>query len=163
MLLKIYAVLDDAEDKQVTSRLVKMWLDEMDDLAYDVEDILDEFATEALRRELNPEPSKSKVRKIIDACVGSNRRFFMSMLSKMEDIDTRLQRIVTEKNDLQLTENTGGRTKTTSSRALTTSVVNEGHVYGRDEDKKAIVKLLLSAESIDAQLSVIPILGMGGM
>jgi hypothetical protein len=62
MLLKIYAVLDDAEEKQVTSRLVKIWLDELEDLAYDVEDILDEFATEALRRELNPEPSKSKLR-----------------------------------------------------------------------------------------------------
>ena len=57
MLLKIHAVLDDAEEKQVTSRLVEMWLDELRDLAYDVEDILDEFATEALQRELNPEPS----------------------------------------------------------------------------------------------------------
>uniref|UniRef100_A0A2N9FU09 Uncharacterized protein n=1 Tax=Fagus sylvatica TaxID=28930 RepID=A0A2N9FU09_FAGSY len=131
------------------------------------DDILDEFATEALRRKLvNAEPSTSKVRKIIPACcVGFKSNVFLctNMRSKIKDIDTRLQRIVTEKNDLQLTENTGGRTKTTSSRALTTSVVNEGHVYGRDEDKKAIVKLLLSAESSDAQLSVIPILGMGGM
>ncbi|KAK1570564.1 hypothetical protein Q3G72_003823 [Acer saccharum] len=29
-----------------------MWLDDLRDLAYDVEDILDEFATEALRRKL---------------------------------------------------------------------------------------------------------------
>jgi hypothetical protein len=163
MLLKIHAVLDDAEEKQVTRRLVKMWLDELQDLAYDVEDILDEFATEALQRELNPEPSKSKVRKIFDACVGSNRSFVMSMQSKMEDIETRLQRIVTDKNDLELSENTGGRTRTTISRVPTTSLVNEGCTYGRDEDKKAIVKLLLSGESSDAQLSVIPILGMGGL
>jgi hypothetical protein len=167
MLLKIFAVLDDAEDKQVTSRLVKIWLDEMEDLAYDVEDILDEFATEALRRELNPEPSKSKVQKFIDSCVGSNRRFVMSMRSKMEDIDTRLQRIVTEKNVLELRENTRGRTRTTRSRVPTTSLVNEGHTYGRDEDKKAIVDLLLSGESSNTRLglcfSVIPILGMGGL
>uniref|UniRef100_A0A2N9FEU2 NB-ARC domain-containing protein n=1 Tax=Fagus sylvatica TaxID=28930 RepID=A0A2N9FEU2_FAGSY len=167
MLLKIYAVLDDAEDKQVTSRLVKIWLDEMEDLAYDVEDILDEFATEALRRELNPEPSKSKVQKFIDSCVGSNRCFVMSMRSKMEDIDTRLQRIVTEKNVLELRENTRGRTRTTRSRVPTTSLVNEGHTYGRDEDKKAIVDLLLSGESSNTRLglcfSMIPILGMGGL
>uniref|UniRef100_A0A2N9FFD4 Uncharacterized protein n=1 Tax=Fagus sylvatica TaxID=28930 RepID=A0A2N9FFD4_FAGSY len=108
-----------------------------------------------------------RLRKYIPACcVGFNPSSIMfdtNMRSKIKEIDTRLQEIVTWKNDLQLTENTGGRTKTTSSRALTTSVVNEGHVYGRDEDKKAIVKLLLSAESSDAQLSVIPILGMGGM
>uniref|UniRef100_A0A2N9HXT2 NB-ARC domain-containing protein n=1 Tax=Fagus sylvatica TaxID=28930 RepID=A0A2N9HXT2_FAGSY len=143
MLPMICAVLDDAEEKQVTSKFVKKWLDELEDLAYDADDILDEFATEALR------------------C--NSIMFDTNMRSKIKEIDTRLQEIVTWKNDLQLTENTGGRTKTTSSRALTTSVVNEGHIYGRDEDKKAIVKLLLSAESSDAQPSVIPILGMGGM
>uniref|UniRef100_A0A2N9GMR7 Disease resistance RPP13-like protein 1 n=1 Tax=Fagus sylvatica TaxID=28930 RepID=A0A2N9GMR7_FAGSY len=163
MLLKIHAVLDDAEEKQVTRRLVKMWLDELQDLAYDVEDILDEFATEALRRELNPEPSKNKLQKFFDGYVGSNRSFVMSMRSKMEDIETRLQRIVMDKNDLELSENTGGRTRTTISRVATTSLVNEGRTYGRDEDKKAIVKLLLSGESSDPQLSVIPILGMGGL
>jgi hypothetical protein len=168
MLPMICAVLDDAEEKQVTSKFVKKWLDELEDLAYDADDILDEFAAEALRCKLvNAEPSTSKLRKYIPACcVGFNPSSIMfdtNMRSKIKEIDTRLQEIVTWKNDLQLTENTGGRTKTTSSRALTTSVVNEGHIYGRDEDKKAIVKLLLSAESSDAQPSVIPILGMGGM
>ena len=61
-LPKIRAVLDDAEDKQMTSKFVKSWLD-------DVDDILDEFATEALRHKLNAEePSTSKVRKFIPAC-----------------------------------------------------------------------------------------------
>ncbi|XP_030965414.1 putative disease resistance RPP13-like protein 1 [Quercus lobata] len=162
-LMKIRAVLDDAEEKQMTNRLVKIWLDELEDLAYDVDDILDEFATEALGRKLNPEPSTSKVRKIVDACIGSNRSFATSMRSKIEEIDTRLQNIVTDKKDLELRENTGGTTRTTRSRLPTTSLVNEGRVYGREEDKKAIVKLLLSGESSDAQLSVIPILGMGGL
>ncbi|RVW92971.1 hypothetical protein CK203_032807 [Vitis vinifera] len=40
ILMKIYAVLHDAEEKQMTDPLVKMWLDELGDLAYDVEDIL---------------------------------------------------------------------------------------------------------------------------
>uniref|UniRef100_A0A2N9IY16 Rx N-terminal domain-containing protein n=1 Tax=Fagus sylvatica TaxID=28930 RepID=A0A2N9IY16_FAGSY len=104
MLLKIRAVLDDAEEKQVTSRLVKLWLDELEDLAYDADDILDEFSIEALRH------------------------------------------------------NTGGRTRATRSRVPTTCLVNESYTYGRDEDKTAIVKMLLSGESSHAQLSVIPIL-----
>ena len=41
--------------------------------------------------------------------------------------------------------------------------MNEHHTYGRDEDKKAIIKLLLSSEFSDAQLSVIAIVGMGGL
>ncbi|KAF3946919.1 hypothetical protein CMV_026870 [Castanea mollissima] len=162
-LMKIHAVLDDAEEKQMTNRLVKIWLGELEDLAYDVDDILDEFATEALGRELNPEP-KSKFLKIYDACVGSNRSFGTLMRSKIKEIDTRLQEIVTQKNNLELRENAGlGRTGATRPRVPTTSLVNEGDIHGREEDKKAIVELLLSGESSNAQLSVIPILGMGGM
>jgi len=70
---------------------------------------------------------------------------------------------VTEKNDLGLIENTGGRIRTTRSWVPTTSLVNEKQIYGRDKDKKAIVDLLLSRELSDAQLSVIPILGYGGI
>ncbi|KAM3684183.1 hypothetical protein ACJW31_11G024300 [Castanea mollissima] len=163
MLMKIHAVLDDAEEKWETSRLVNIWLDDLEDLAYDAEDILDEFTTEALQRELNPKPNKSKVRKIVDACVGSNRSFITLMRSKIANIDSRLQRIMKDKNDLELRENSGGKTTTTRSRVPTTSLVNERHTYGREEDKKAIIKLLLSSEFSDAQLSVIPIVGMGGL
>ncbi|KAK7840821.1 callose synthase 2 [Quercus suber] len=49
-LSKINAVLDDAEEKRETSRLGKILLDELEELAYDADDILDEFATEVLRR-----------------------------------------------------------------------------------------------------------------
>lgn len=43
-------MLSDAEEKQLTDKTVKMWLGDLQDLAYDVEDILDDFATEALAR-----------------------------------------------------------------------------------------------------------------
>ena len=166
-LLKIHAVLDDAEEKRETSRLVKIWLDELEELAYDTDDILDEFSTEVLRRKLNAEPSTSTVRKFIPACcVGLSPSSFMfdaNMRSKIADIDSRLQRIVTEKNDLDLRGSTGGRIGTERSREATTSLVNEHCTYGRDEDKKAIIKLLLRIESSDTQLSVIPIVGMGGL
>ena len=112
-LLKIHAVLDDAEEKRETSRLVKIWLDELEELAYDADDILDEFATEVLRRKLNAEPSTSKVRKFIPACcVGLSPSSFMfdaNMRSKIADIDSRLQRIATERNDLDLRGSTGGK------------------------------------------------------
>ncbi|KAG6625408.1 hypothetical protein CIPAW_16G094500 [Carya illinoinensis] len=52
-LLEIQKVLGDAHDKQYTNREVKKWLEDVEDLAYDVEDILDELATEAnLQRNL---------------------------------------------------------------------------------------------------------------
>ena len=39
ILLKIHAVLHDAEEKQMTNRFVQIWLAELRDLAYDVEDL----------------------------------------------------------------------------------------------------------------------------
>ena len=166
-LSKIHAVLDDAEEKRETSRLGKILLDELEELAYDADDILDEFATEVLRRKLNAEPSTSRVRKFIPACcMGFNPSSIMfdaNMRSKIAEIDSRLQRIVTEKNDLDLRGSTGGRTGTERSRVPTTSLVNEDNTYGRDEDKKTIIKLLMSSEFSRAKLSLIPIVGMGGL
>ncbi|XP_035541226.1 putative disease resistance RPP13-like protein 1 [Juglans regia] len=53
-LSTIQKVLDDAEEKELHAEgaAVKEWLDDLKDLAYDVEDILDEFTAEALRRKL---------------------------------------------------------------------------------------------------------------
>ncbi|CAL5368827.1 unnamed protein product [Camellia sinensis] len=48
-LEEIEAVLVDADEKRVTERGIKIWLEDLQDLAYDVDDILDEFSTEALR------------------------------------------------------------------------------------------------------------------
>ncbi|KAK7815625.1 hypothetical protein CFP56_001396 [Quercus suber] len=59
------------------------------------------------------------------------------MRSKIKDINTRLQEIVTQKNDLQLRDWVGGRTPPSRPKLPTTSLV-EGLVYGRKEDQKAI-------------------------
>ena len=49
-LLHIEAVLTDAEQKQVRNRSVMLWLDDLKSLAYDMEDVLDDFNTEANRQ-----------------------------------------------------------------------------------------------------------------
>ena len=47
-MLTIHAVLDDTEERQMTNKLVKVWLYEIRDLAYDVEDILDSLVLKLL-------------------------------------------------------------------------------------------------------------------
>ncbi|KAB1202769.1 Disease resistance protein RGA2 [Morella rubra] len=59
LLTTIKDVLDDAEDRQYTDKAVKKWLDDLRDLAYDVEDILGEFDTEASRNKLMRENQAS--------------------------------------------------------------------------------------------------------
>ncbi|KAL6327951.1 hypothetical protein AAG906_031295 [Vitis piasezkii] len=94
-LNKIHAVLEDAEEKQMENQVVKIWLDDLRDLAYDVEDILDELATEALGRKLMAEtqPSTSKFRSLIPSCCTSFTpsaiKFNVEMRSKIENITER--------------------------------------------------------------------------
>ena len=45
----IKAVLDDAEEKQWTNRSIKVWLQQLKDAAYVLDDILDECPTESLQ------------------------------------------------------------------------------------------------------------------
>ncbi|CAI9269525.1 unnamed protein product [Lactuca saligna] len=49
------AVLADANQKHITERAVQLWLNDLQDLAYDIDDIVDDLATEALRRSVNQE------------------------------------------------------------------------------------------------------------
>ncbi|XP_026430911.1 putative disease resistance protein RGA1 [Papaver somniferum] len=46
----IAAVTSDAENKQVNSASVRLWLRWLRDVAYDADDVLDEFSYEAMRR-----------------------------------------------------------------------------------------------------------------
>ncbi|KAL8521427.1 hypothetical protein ACS0TY_011809 [Phlomoides rotata] len=44
-LTTIQAVLEDAEEKQLESKPIRDWLRKLNDLAYEIDDVLDECAT----------------------------------------------------------------------------------------------------------------------
>jgi hypothetical protein len=168
-LKRIEAVLDDADEKQHTERAVKDWLDDLRDLAYDVDDILDEFATEDLRQKLTGgnQASPSKVRNLIPACctglTPSTVKVNMRLGSEIEKITARFNETVTQKDDLKLSKNVDRRSYRTKGTLAPTSVVTEAHVYGREKDKEAVLEFLLGEKRSDVQVSVIPIIGMGGV
>ncbi|XP_062175401.1 putative disease resistance RPP13-like protein 1 [Alnus glutinosa] len=168
-LKRIEAVLGDADEKQHTERAVKDWLDDLRDLAYDVDDILDEFATEDLRQKLTGgnQASPSKVRNLIPACctglTPSTVKVNMRLGSEIEKITARFNEMVTQKDDLKLSKNVDRRSYRTKETLAPTSVVTEAHVYGREKDKEAILEFLLGEKRSDVQVSVIPIIGMGGI
>nr|XP_048323126.1 putative disease resistance RPP13-like protein 1 isoform X2 [Ziziphus jujuba var. spinosa] len=91
-----------------------------------------------------------------------DRYFFNEQVeSKMREILDRLKFILDQKVHLGLKEGF----QTISPKGLpTTSSVEESGVYGRDDDKEAIIKLLLTTdESCGEKFSVIPIVGMAGI
>lgn len=164
-LLIIQAVLSDAEEKQITESTVKLWLEDLRDLAYDMDDLLDELATEALQRKLVATMTRAE-RALIPACLPisfnpSTLMFGARMKSKMEEIINRVKEIAARKIDLGLRENTGGRCYV-RGRLPTTSLVDESRVYGRGEEKRAILNRLLNDEASENEIGVIPIVGMPG-
>ncbi|KDP43604.1 hypothetical protein JCGZ_16891 [Jatropha curcas] len=157
-LESIYGVLEDAEEKQMVSKSVKMWVSQLRNLAYDLEDILDEFDFEARRSKLKAKPvtGSSRVRKLF-----VNRRAIKvseEMISKIKGISSRLEEITSRRNQLDLSERTG----TLRERIPTTCLVNNAEIYGRERDKKAILELL-NSESSDRRVALITIVGLGGV
>ncbi|KAD6452969.1 hypothetical protein E3N88_07674 [Mikania micrantha] len=51
-LSQIQCVLTDASEKETTNQSVKQWLHDLQHLAYDIDDVLDDLATDAMHREL---------------------------------------------------------------------------------------------------------------
>ncbi|XP_058222895.1 putative disease resistance RPP13-like protein 1 [Rhododendron vialii] len=171
MLGEIDAVLADAEEKQMKTeqRGIKLWLEDLEDLAYDLDDILDEFSTEALRQHVLKESraSTSKVRALIPTCC---TRFDPSTLvsdfrmrSKMDEMTKRLKDLFDRRTGLDLQIVDAGHSSRSPQIPPTSSLMHETRLYGRDGDQKAIIELLLRDQSNDVKVGVVPIVGMGGV
>ncbi|XVF83163.1 hypothetical protein PTKIN_Ptkin16aG0111600 [Pterospermum kingtungense] len=159
VLMSVKAVLDDAEEKQITNRNVKDWVAELKDAVYDAEDLLDEIAFEALRRRLEAEDNSSSTK--VSRLISSLNPFNRKMDSKLRDILERLESLVTQKDTLGLKEDSSRQKAVQRSPA--TSLVDESGVYGRDDEKEEIMKLLHPENPTQHQIDVIPIVGMGGV
>ncbi|CAL5381683.1 unnamed protein product [Camellia sinensis] len=173
-LSPIQALLTDAEDKQLTNRAVNLWLDDLQDLAYDLDDLVDDFFTEALRRKLmseQPQASSSKEWNFIPTCCSNLRpssvMFNFEMRSKNEEINTRLRNSFEQGSKLYLVKIIGTTptpTTKTWQRPESTSLIDEPHIYGREHDQSKIIELLVRGdESSHSNVAVIPIVGMGGI
>ncbi|RZC18963.1 putative disease resistance RPP13-like protein 1 [Glycine soja] len=140
------AVLDDAEKKQITNTNVKHWLDDLKDAVYEADDLLDHVFTKAA--------TQNKVRDLFSRF--SDRK----IVSKLEDIVVTLESRLKLKESLDLKESA---VENLSWKAPSTSLEDGSHIYGREKDKEAIIKLLSEDNSDGSEVSVVPIVGMGGV
>ncbi|TYI03893.1 hypothetical protein ES332_A11G374300v1 [Gossypium tomentosum] len=173
ILPDIQAVLTDAEEKQIKNEGVKKWLDDLQDLAYDVDNILDEFAYEELRLKLQKpqsQASTSKVWKLIPTCCTSSDftptsfLFKNSMIPKVKEITDRLNSLTTRRRSLGLSDilSQAPTSKGKQPRLQPTSVVDGAVEYvGRHKEKTEMTELLKGDTSNG--VSVLSIVGMGGM
>ncbi|KAK1418899.1 hypothetical protein QVD17_28050 [Tagetes erecta] len=163
-LTQIQDVLTDASQKEITNQSVKRWLNDLQHLAYDIDDVLDDLAYQEMEREFNHEPSKpitSKVRKIIPRCC-TNFSTSNKMHEQLDIISAKLQDLVKERTDLGLrVEEETRPTNITNNRRFQSSVVDPSSIVGRKKEKQELVQQLLSPS--DQNYSIVPIFGMGGV
>ncbi|KAJ4776932.1 Disease resistance protein RGA2 [Rhynchospora pubera] len=176
MLRQIHAVLQDAEEREICDRSVRLWLSELRGIAYAAEYVLDEYHYEARRAliqqcnltlagEISQRGTK---RKSEDELPSSSSSVLVGKVSipdgmadKIKSITERLEEISKARCDLQLRECDGERRVIGSEKQPpTTSHVDE-ITFGREHEKDELIQLLIS--ETDAQFVVIPIVGMAGV
>ncbi|PON40745.1 NB-ARC domain containing protein [Trema orientale] len=154
-------LLNDAEEKLIKDRRVKKWLDDLKDTVYAADDLVYKIDTEALRKKQEGESQSSIASKVLTKLnpFASFNEFDKAIKPEIEEILEKLKLLLDQKTNLGL-ENVENKKL---PERLIAPLVEESDVYGRDADKEAIVKLLLSGDASGQNLSVIPIVGMGGI
>ncbi|KAJ0717039.1 putative P-loop containing nucleoside triphosphate hydrolase, leucine-rich repeat domain superfamily [Helianthus annuus] len=171
-LISIQLYLTHASQMEITDPSVKQRLNDLQHLAYDIQDVLEGWATDAMDPEFKQEPEgiTGKVRKLITPTCCTTFSRTTTMIAELDDISTRLQDLVKEKADLGLDKlglkvEEETRPRIINNRRLQTSVVDPSDIVGRQAHKDALVQQLLlpADEPCDKNYSIIAIIGMGGL
>ncbi|KAL1538200.1 putative disease resistance protein RGA1 [Salvia divinorum] len=160
-LKTIKNVLDDAESRGVKEKSVKGWLKKLENTAYEMDDILDEWNYELLKRETEAS-AKSKQKIGCSPClcfkkvsIGVRR----DTGKKIESVKAKLDQIFQEKDVYKFDPNSQPRADFVKPQSI--SMIDK-KVYGSDikmKKNEIVSKLMLDA----ANIQILSIVGTGGL
>ncbi|AES99125.1 putative P-loop containing nucleoside triphosphate hydrolase, leucine-rich repeat domain, L [Medicago truncatula] len=158
----IKAVLLDAEQTQWQNHELREWLKQIKRVFYDAEDVIDDFECEALRKHII-NTSGSIRRKVKRFFSNSNPLVYrLKMVHQIKHIKERFDKVAADRLKFGLQINDSDN-RVVKRRELTHSYVNDSDVIGRKHDKQKIINQLLLDSGDSNSLSVIPIVGIGGL
>uniref|UniRef100_A0A7N2MRY7 Disease resistance N-terminal domain-containing protein n=1 Tax=Quercus lobata TaxID=97700 RepID=A0A7N2MRY7_QUELO len=130
---RIQPVLLDAEERYTQSYEVKIWLGKLKDAFDDADDLVDDFSTEALRRELmHRDRSLKQVRIFLSKLAYGSKR-----LPKFKAVNKRIEKIASEGDRFQFNNR---RPEMKERReTLSSPSSREVEIIGRGKEKSAIV------------------------
>ena len=175
-LAAIKVVLKDAEKRQWRDEGVKLWMDELKEVSYDMDEVLDEWSTAILQSEIEKEETqvdhqnikkKVKVRfSFLCRCLVSGPinqvRLRHDIAHEIEDLNGRLDNISSRKDRFHFNITTG--TDEAKRPNFSTSILDVPVVYGQNKYKETVLNhLKCTSSQEEGDLYIIPVVGMGGM
>ncbi|XP_068311654.1 putative disease resistance protein RGA3 [Pyrus communis] len=173
-LKAIQAVLQDADRRQVEDESVRNWLDDLDEISYQMGDVLDEWNYDVLRQQVEKQeregaaalvPEK-KVRFSVSSgcfCFGQVSQVFLrdDIASRIKELNESLTLIYKQRKMYGFHKEKGTQRL---ERRITSSFVDVSNIFGRENQKDVLItKLLTDSSEQGSGTLVIPIVGMGGM
>ncbi|XP_017974561.1 PREDICTED: putative disease resistance protein RGA3 [Theobroma cacao] len=158
----IQALLQDADRRQEEDRAVKLWLEKLRDVAYEADDVLDEFAYDVLRRKV--EIQNRLMKKVSYFFSLSNSRAFgVMMAKKIRKINMSLRNVNNQANLFGLQRRVTDMVALPRVNQVTHSFLGDSsQVIGREDDVSKAVELLTNSACLQA-LPVLSIVGMPGL
>ncbi|KAJ1269472.1 hypothetical protein BS78_07G214400 [Paspalum vaginatum] len=161
-LVYVQSLLADAEVKAETNGTIRVWMKALKTVAYQADDVLDNFQYEALRREALTQSGQSMASKVRSSFTSNNRLVLRYKASRdLKNVLQKIDELVAEMKMFDLVVRAEAPLQVLPH--LTHSALDISmDIFGRDDDKEVVVKLLLGQEGqLDVQ--VLPIIGMGGV
>ncbi|GJN15576.1 hypothetical protein PR202_gb02499 [Eleusine coracana subsp. coracana] len=157
LLLYVQSLLPDAEAKSETNLAIRTWMKALKAVAYKADDVLDDFQYEALRREA--QGNQSIASKLLSNFTSKDRLVLRYKASRdLKDVLDKIDELATELSKFGLAERV--EIQHVPYRQTHSLLDKSEEVYGRDDDKEALVKLLLDQQN-RRKVQVLPIIGMG--
>ncbi|XP_075664812.1 putative disease resistance protein RGA3 [Castanea sativa] len=170
----IKAMLDDAEKRHAVKRdIEKLWLEQLQDKYYEMDDVLDTWTTARIKAEIEKEEGKpaditapAVVKKKVCSFFPSPSCCFNLPLRhdlghKIKKLNEKLDEILNDREKYGIDFN---RQPEVVERPRTTSFVDESDIIGRDTYRDDLLSVLLGKGSPkERKPHVISLVGMGGL
>ncbi|XP_073266098.1 putative disease resistance protein RGA4 [Populus alba] len=159
---RIKAVIQDAEEQaqKQNHQIEVIWLMKLREAVYDAEDLLDDFSTQVVRKQLMPGKRVSREVRLFFS--RSNQFVYgLRMGHRVKALRERLDNIETDSKIFHFEVRDEERASSTTAREQTTSSEPE-KIVGRESDKEAVKNFLMNSNK-DENVSVISVVGMGGL
>ncbi|TVU04753.1 hypothetical protein EJB05_47886, partial [Eragrostis curvula] len=160
----VQSLLADAEDKSETNPAVGTWMKALKAAAYRADDVLDDFEYEALRLEAQSRGSMAS-KKVLSCFNFQNKVVFRDFRHKaskeLKNVLDKIEELVEEMNNFSLVVREEAP-QVPYHRQTHSALDESAEIFGRDDDKEAVVNLLLNQQD-QRSVQVLPIIGMGGL